>query len=250
MRARLGWLPFVSLFLLVFDEGAEKTPVTPLIVGRLLGAQHMEREQSLPRFETSSPRIPPAKNEFLSLSFAPLLTSESITRTETANTWFLMSHLQLGRISSAAAMVGMNSAGANPLLLASAPASLASLGFRAASVSPLVVHNTIRPFLANVGRNALVGAVAFTGQHGFVSLPEGAQDVGKLVSTATEKMGLGDNQFAAGGFQLALIGGILAGIRVLGSHAIEYLKKRIVVTAEFDSRDESYSWILVCLFLV
>ncbi|KAF9186824.1 hypothetical protein BGZ51_001745 [Haplosporangium sp. Z 767] len=69
-------------------------------------------------------------------------------------------------------------------------------------------------------------------------------DVGSLVSSATEKIGLGDNQFAAGGFQLALLGGILAGIRVLGAHAFEYLKKRVVVTAEFDSRDESYSWIL------
>jgi len=35
------------------------------------------------------------------------------------------------------------------------------------------------------------------------------------------------------------------GVRLLGSHALDYIKKRIVVTAEFDSRDESYSWILV-----
>ncbi|KAG0302754.1 hypothetical protein BGZ98_007255 [Dissophora globulifera] len=83
-----------------------------------------------------------------------------------------------------------------------------------------------------------------TGQRGYASLPDGIQDVGKAVSTVTEKMGLGDNQFAAGGFQLALIGGVLAGMRYLGSYAMEYLKKRIVVTAEFDSRDESYSWIL------
>ncbi|KAF9091098.1 hypothetical protein BGX23_005490 [Mortierella sp. AD031] len=95
-----------------------------------------------------------------------------------------------------------------------------------------------------LGRNALVGGLALAGQRSFVSLPEGAQEVGKMVSNAADKMGLGDNQFAAGGFQLALIGGILAGIRVLGGHAIEYLKRQIVVSAEFDSRDESYSWIL------
>ncbi|KAF9346720.1 hypothetical protein BGX26_001761 [Mortierella sp. AD094] len=157
-----------------------------------------------------------------------------------------MSHLQLGRISSAAAMVGMSgggglgvglATGAHPLLLSSS-SSLLGIGTARATLA------ASRPFLGNMTRNALVGGLALTGHRGFVSLPEGAQDVGKLVSSATEKIGLGDNQFAAGGFQLALIGGILAGIRVLGSHAIEYLKKQIVVTAEFDSRDESYSWIL------
>ncbi|GJJ68570.1 mitochondrial chaperone BCS1 [Entomortierella parvispora] len=83
-----------------------------------------------------------------------------------------------------------------------------------------------------------------TSQRAYSALPDGAQDIGKMVSSASEKLGLGDNQFAAGGFQLALIGGILAGVRLLGSHALDYIKKRIVVTAEFDSRDESYSWIL------
>lgn len=38
---------------------------------------------------------------------------------------------------------------------------------------------------------------------------------------------------------------IHSGIRLIGHHVLEYLKKRVVVTAEFDSRDESYSWILV-----
>ncbi|KAF9396117.1 hypothetical protein BGX21_009662 [Mortierella sp. AD011] len=158
-----------------------------------------------------------------------------------------MSHLQLGRISSAAAMVGMNggggglgmglATGAYPMLLSSSSSQL-GIGTTRATLA------ATRPFLGSMTRNALAGGLALTGHRGFVSLPEGAHDVGKLVSSATEKIGLGDNQFAAGGFQLALIGGILAGIRVLGSHAIEYLKKQIVVTAEFDSRDESYSWIL------
>ncbi|KAG0212169.1 hypothetical protein BGX28_006715 [Mortierella sp. GBA30] len=148
-----------------------------------------------------------------------------------------MSHLQLGRLSTAAAMVGMSGGGPHPLLMS-------SIGFRCATATAVTATAGARPILANIGKSALVGGLAITGQRGFVSLPEGVHDVGKLVSSATEKIGLGDNQFAAGGFQLALIGGILAGIRVLGSHAIEYLKKRIIVTAEFDSRDESYSWIL------
>jgi len=71
-----------------------------------------------------------------------------------------------------------------------------------------------RPFLASslgsFGRSALVGGVAMTSQRAYSALPDGAQDIGKMVSTASEKLGLGDNQFAAGGFQLALIGGILA----------------------------------------
>ncbi|KAF9170467.1 hypothetical protein BGX20_008931 [Mortierella sp. AD010] len=144
-------------------------------------------------------------------------------------------------------MVGMNggggglgmglATGAYPMLLSSSSSQL-GIGTTRATLA------ATRPFLGSMTRNALAGGLALTGHRGFVSLPEGAHDVGKLVSSATEKIGLGDNQFAAGGFQLALIGGILAGIRVLGSHAIEYLKKQIVVTAEFDSRDESYSWIL------
>ncbi|KAF9586319.1 hypothetical protein BGW38_006941 [Lunasporangiospora selenospora] len=119
------------------------------------------------------------------------------------------------------------------------------LGLRVAATPSSTVAFS-RPFLSTVGRTALVGGVTLAGQQrGYTSTPEGgAHEVGRLVSSATEKIGLGDNQFAAGGFQLALLGGILAGLRVLGSHALEYLKKRVVVTAEFDSRDESYSWIL------
>ncbi|KAF8934312.1 hypothetical protein BGZ47_010428 [Haplosporangium gracile] len=158
-----------------------------------------------------------------------------------------MSHLHLGRISSAVAMVGMSGgasavATSHPLLLATVTRGATS------SVVTAVASRGSPCFLGNgltLGKNALVGGLALAGQRSFVSLPEGAQEVGKMVSNAADKMGLGDNQFAAGGFQLALIGGILAGIRVLGSHAIEYLKKQIVVTAEFDSRDESYSWILL-----
>ncbi|KAF9410530.1 hypothetical protein BGZ94_001621 [Podila epigama] len=109
----------------------------------------------------------------------------------------------------------------------------------------LAARARARPLFSTFGRSALIGGLALTGSRTFSSGTEGGgHDVGKLVSTATEKFGLGDNQFAAGGFQLALIGGILAGARMIGHHVLEYLKKRIVVTAEFDSRDESYSWIL------
>ncbi|KAG9319606.1 hypothetical protein KVV02_002136 [Mortierella alpina] len=152
-----------------------------------------------------------------------------------------MPQLPLGRVYATAAMVGMNGTGTHPLLMSSS-SGLLGIGFRAGASAHAA--NAGRPFLATVVKSSLLGGLAVSGQRGFVSLPEGAQDIGKIVSSASEKLGLGDNQFAAGGFQLALIGGLLAGIRVLGSHAVEYLKKRIVVTAEFDSRDESYSWIL------
>ncbi|KAF9283066.1 hypothetical protein BGZ68_005586 [Mortierella alpina] len=141
-------------------------------------------------------------------------------------------------------MVGMSGTGTNPLLMSSC-SGLLGMAFRGGATAHAANAAAGRPLLTTFVKTSLLGGLAVSGQRGFVSLPEGAQDIGKIVSSASEKLGLGDNQFAAGGFQLALIGGLLAGIRVLGSHAIEYLKKRIVVTAEFDSRDESYSWILM-----
>ncbi|CAO3573592.1 unnamed protein product [Mortierella alpina] len=154
-----------------------------------------------------------------------------------------MPQLPLGRLYTSAAMVGMSGTGTHPLLLSSCT-GLLGMGFRGGPSAHAANAAVGRPLLATFVKYSLAGSLALSGQRGFVSLPEGAQDIGKIVSSASEKLGLGDNQFAAGGFQLALIGGLLAGIRVLGSHAVEYLKKRIVVTAEFDSRDESYSWIL------
>ncbi|KAG0045446.1 hypothetical protein BGZ83_009345 [Gryganskiella cystojenkinii] len=154
-----------------------------------------------------------------------------------------MAHL--GRVSMASTSM--------PLLLSSSsvPGALGlGLGIRTivGASSAATSVSAGRPFLysnlGSIARSAVVGGLAVTTQRNYSSLPEHAGDIGKLVTTASEKLGLGDNQFAAGGFQLALIGGILAGVRLLGSHAIDYLKKRIVVTAEFDSRDESYSWIL------
>ncbi|KAL0089250.1 P-loop containing nucleoside triphosphate hydrolase protein [Phycomyces blakesleeanus] len=49
---------------------------------------------------------------------------------------------------------------------------------------------------------------------------------------------------ATNGLQLAVIGGALAGARYFGGFLVDFLKKRVVVTASFDSRDESYSWVL------
>ncbi|KAK9761374.1 hypothetical protein K7432_013773 [Basidiobolus ranarum] len=68
--------------------------------------------------------------------------------------------------------------------------------------------------------------------------------LGSILTGLSDKIGVGDNQFASGGFQLALLGGVVAGAKVLGAYAYEYLKRNYITTAEFDSRDESYSWIL------
>ncbi|KAG0259261.1 hypothetical protein DFQ27_004168 [Actinomortierella ambigua] len=103
-----------------------------------------------------------------------------------------------------------------------------------------------QPSLGSVARVGFLG-LSFAGlRRTYSTIPDEphTRDVGRVVSSVTEKMGLGDNQFAAGGFQLALIGAVLAGIRLVGMHAVEHIKKQIIVTAEFDSRDESYSWIL------
>ncbi|KAG0331761.1 hypothetical protein BG000_010616 [Podila horticola] len=52
-----------------------------------------------------------------------------------------------------------------------------------------------RPVLSTFGRSALIGGLALTGNRSFTTGTEGGgHDVGKLVSTATEKFGLGDNQ--------------------------------------------------------
>ncbi|KAG0231990.1 hypothetical protein BGX31_005309 [Mortierella sp. GBA43] len=97
-------------------------------------------------------------------------------------------------------------------------------------------------------RNAFIGGLGLFGYRGAASSSasssEGSPNVGSIVSSATKKMGLSDNQFSAGGFQLALIGGFFAVARVVGYHVIEYLKKKIVISAEFDSRDESFHWIM------
>ncbi|KAF7723489.1 hypothetical protein EC973_002000 [Apophysomyces ossiformis] len=66
--------------------------------------------------------------------------------------------------------------------------------------------------------------------------------LGGIVANVADKLGVGE--LATGGLQLAVIGGALATFRYFGSYVFEYIKKRTIVTAHFDSRDESYSWIL------
>ncbi|OZJ05905.1 hypothetical protein BZG36_01175 [Bifiguratus adelaidae] len=66
--------------------------------------------------------------------------------------------------------------------------------------------------------------------------------IGLIVASLAERLGVGE--FATGGLQLAVLGGLVAVGRYFGGTIYAYIKKRIVVTAEFDSRDESYSWIL------
>ncbi|PHZ08219.1 P-loop containing nucleoside triphosphate hydrolase protein [Rhizopus microsporus ATCC 52813] len=74
------------------------------------------------------------------------------------------------------------------------------------------------------------------------SAPPEPGTIGGIVAAIAEKLGIGE--LATGGLQLAVLGGALAGFRYFGGYIIEYLKKKTIVTADFDSRDESYSWIL------
>ncbi|CAO3645551.1 unnamed protein product [Cunninghamella blakesleeana] len=70
----------------------------------------------------------------------------------------------------------------------------------------------------------------------------GTNSLGGVISTIADKLGVGE--LATGGLQLAVIGGFIAGARYFGGYVFEFFKKKIIVTADFDSRDESYSWIL------
>lgn len=106
-----------------------------------------------------------------------------------------MSHLHLGRISSAVAMVGMS--GGASAVTTNHPLLLATIARGATSAATAAATRGSPYFLGNgltLGRNALVGGLALAGHRSFVSLPEGAQEVGKMVSNAADKMGLGDNQ--------------------------------------------------------
>jgi hypothetical protein len=94
--------------------------------------------------------------------------------------------LILGRLSPTALLgaTGVASSSTPSLFMSSATLGL-GLGARA------------RPVLSTFGRSALIGGLALTGtgNRSFTTGTEGGgHDVGKLVSTATEKFGLGDNQ--------------------------------------------------------
>lgn len=78
---------------------------------------------------------------------------------------------------------------------------------------------------------------------GIANLPSSEPGtLGSLVASVAEKLGIGE--LATGGLQLAVIGGAVAGFRYFGGYIFEFVKKKTIVTADFDSRDESYSWIL------
>jgi hypothetical protein len=68
--------------------------------------------------------------------------------------------------------------------------------------------------------------------------------VGAVIQTVTEAMGIEGNSFASGGLTIAVLGALAAGVRYFGAQLVEVLKKQLTVSAEFDSRDESYNWIL------
>ena len=94
--------------------------------------------------------------------------------------------LILSKLSSTAllgATGAVASSSTTPLLFMSSATLGLGLGARA------------RPVLSTFGRSALIGGLALTGNRSFTTGTDGVgHDVGKLVSTATEKIGLGDNQ--------------------------------------------------------
>ncbi|KAI9268082.1 P-loop containing nucleoside triphosphate hydrolase protein [Phascolomyces articulosus] len=77
---------------------------------------------------------------------------------------------------------------------------------------------------------------------GSSSGPPDSGSLGGFISTMAEKLGMGE--LATGGLQLAVIGGAVASFRYFGGFLMEYLKKQTIAAVDFDSRDESYSWIL------
>ncbi|KAG0244817.1 hypothetical protein BGW41_006375 [Actinomortierella wolfii] len=108
----------------------------------------------------------------------------------------------MGAWSNVGASAG--SIAATPWLMSPSSTSMVSKISRATLVAPSSA--------ARMTRAGFLG-LAFAGaQRAYSTLPEepSTRDVGHVVSSVTEKMGLGDNQFAAGGFQLALIGAVLA----------------------------------------
>lgn len=104
-----------------------------------------------------------------------------------------MPQLPLGRLYTSAAMVGMSGTGTHPLLMSSC-SGLLGLAFRGGATAYAANAAVGRPLLGTFVKTSLLGGLAVSGQRGFVSLPEGAQDIGKIVSSASEKLGLGDNQ--------------------------------------------------------
>ncbi|TPX71176.1 hypothetical protein SpCBS45565_g01370 [Spizellomyces sp. 'palustris'] len=72
----------------------------------------------------------------------------------------------------------------------------------------------------------------------------GTRGLGRIVGMVAEKVGVESNQFATGGLTLAVFGAVIASAGVLWRYLWEFLQKQLIVSAEFDSRDEAYSWLL------
>ncbi|KAJ3209491.1 hypothetical protein HDU67_006162 [Dinochytrium kinnereticum] len=68
--------------------------------------------------------------------------------------------------------------------------------------------------------------------------------LGKVVKNIAEVVGIEGNAFATGGLTLGLLGAVAAGARYFGGFLFEVLKRNLTVSAEFDSRDESFLWIM------
>jgi hypothetical protein len=71
----------------------------------------------------------------------------------------------------------------------------------------------------------------------------GPGDLPALLSGAFD----GSNQFVAGGIALGLLGAALAAARSLLAFGLEAAARRVIVTAEVDSRDDAYRWLMLWL---
>ncbi|KAJ3025570.1 hypothetical protein HDV00_012620, partial [Rhizophlyctis rosea] len=77
--------------------------------------------------------------------------------------------------------------------------------------------------------------------------PEDGGGLASITKIIMDKLGMGGNEFASGGLTLAVLGALVAGARLFGGHFVDLMKRQFIVSAEFDSKDESYSWILTYL---
>ncbi|KAL7749545.1 hypothetical protein RI367_005100 [Sorochytrium milnesiophthora] len=68
--------------------------------------------------------------------------------------------------------------------------------------------------------------------------------LGATAEALAAKAGLADNQFATGSIAVTVVAAVIAAARILGDVALDVLKKKLVVHAEFDSVDESYLWMM------
>jgi chaperone BCS1 len=72
--------------------------------------------------------------------------------------------------------------------------------------------------------------------------------LGRARSLCTSTLAsLAQNQVATGGFAVLAGGASLATLRTLGMQAWDLLLRRVVLHAEFDSRDDSYRWLVAWL---